>query len=161
MKGPGFFKHGGFGKIGFLNKQYTGNYRPSIVCQPGYVDCPELKKKVHFTECLECDKFQVWHEKDGEMKRCYHEFKDLESRGFYDGTWDDHPENFDPDTFAEIQERKCLNEEVNRELEQEFAEYESKAEELKEDPSYYYGDHWMEDGEEPEEDNSDDEEDYF
>jgi len=160
MKGPGFLKHGGFGRSGFLNKYYTGKYRPAVVCHTGEVDCPERKQKVHFSECLECEKFRVWHSLDGGLKRCFYEYKDLKSRGFYDGTWDDHPENFDPETFASIQERKRLNEEVNRELEQEFAEFESKTEELAEYPSYYYGDFWMEEDAEDQSE-EDDEEDYF
>ena len=161
MPGPGFWKRGGLGRAGFLNRCYMGNYRPASVCQPRPIDCPERKEQVHFIDCLECEKFQVWNEQDGEMKRCYYEYKDLKSRGFYDGTWDDHPENFDPETFAEIQERKRLNAEVNRELESEFAEYESKAKELAEDPSYYFGDYWKFEEEDEDQNGDDNEEDYF
>lgn len=155
MPGPGFWKHGGFGRAGF-------------VCQPRMIDCPERKEQVHFIDCLECGKFRVWHAKDDDMKRCWYEYKDLKSRGYYDGTWDDHPENFDPETFAEIQERKRLNAEVNRELESEFAEFRSKAAELEEDPSYYYGEYWTyreeegeQDSEEEDEDQDEDEEEDF
>lgn len=98
---------------------------------------------------------------DGDMKICWYEYKDLKSRGHYDGTWNDHPENFDPETFAEIQERKRLNAEVNRELESEFAGHESKAKELAEDPSYYYGDYWKFEEEDEDQTEDDDEEDYF
>lgn len=139
MSGMGFWKHGGYGGTGFLHKKYTGTSRPSIVCDPGMVDCPERKEKVHSRDCVECEKFQVWHEKDEDFKRCFHEFKDLESRGHYDGTWNDHPENFDPETFRRIQEEKRLNEEVNREMELERQELRSQAEELmKKIPDDYF-----------------------
>lgn len=172
MKGPGFWKHGGMVRPGFLNKRCTGRSRPAAVCQPCPIDCPERKEQVHFVDCLECEKFQVWHSMDGDMKSCWYEFKDLKSRGHYDGTWDDHPENFDPETFAEIQERKRLNAEVNRELESEFAEFKSRAEELAVDSrtSNYYEYYWedendedSEEGEKLDQDQTedDDEEDYF
>ncbi len=147
------------GETGFLYKQYTGRHRPSVVCNPGKVDCPEQKKEVRFTECMECEKFKVWHEKDGDVKRCWYEYKDLKSRGFYDGTWDDHPENFDPDTFAQIQERKRLNREVNRELESERFELREKAEELAEELEEL--EEQQEEEQEITDEEEDDEEDYF
>lgn len=164
MPGDGYWKHGGYRGLGFLYKRYIGRYRPAWICHPGYVDCPEQGGKVHFRECVQCEKFQVWDEKDQALKRCWHEFKDLKSRGFYDGTWDDHPENFDPDTFARIQERKRINEEANREFELERAELARRAEELKEKfpPSYfceYYDLHPDGSFDEEEEEISDDEED--
>jgi hypothetical protein len=123
--------------------------RPAV-CSPGMVDCKERKQQVHFHECLECGNFRVWHAKDDGLKRCYHEFKDLESRGFYDGTWDDHPENFDPETFESIQEQKRLNERLNREMELERAELDERAEELANDrsPEDYYGYEFYESDEE-------------
>jgi hypothetical protein len=127
MKGPGFWKHGG----------YPRGIRPAA-CQVQTIDCPERKEQVRFTDCLECEKFQVWHEKDGTLKRCHHEYLDLKKRGYYDGTWDDHPENFLPDEFARLQERKRLNEELNREFESERSELKRRAEEIAEDPSYFY-----------------------
>ena len=151
------------GETGFLYKHFTGRHRPSIVCNPGKVDCPEQKKEVRLTECMECGKFKVWHEKDGDVKRCWYEFKDLKSRGFYDGTWDDHPENFDPDTFAKIQERKRLNREVNRELESERLELREKAEQLSRELEEEKEEGYYEEDEEPEEEpeEHEDEEDYF
>ena len=150
--------------MGFLHKYYTGRYRPARVCHPGEVDCPERKEHVPFVECVECEKFQIFHEKDGEMKRCYYEFKDLKSRGFYDGTWDDHPENFDPETFARIQEQKRVNEEVNREMESERSELKRRAEEIAEEPYYYYedfGTNWEEETEEDDQDQKEDEEEEY
>lgn len=159
MSGRGFRRHGGFRRKSLSSRHYPGRYGPKIACHPGYVDCPERETKVHFRECLECENFKVWHEKDQGLKRCWHEYKDLESRGRYDGTWDDHPENFDPETFTRLQEKKHINEEVNREMELERAELDRKAEELLQDPTYYYGDLWkMDEGEEEDED--DDEEEY-
>jgi hypothetical protein len=130
MRGMGFWKHGGYGGLGFLHKHYTGSYVPARAGFTRPVDCPERKEQVHFTECIECELFRVWDEQDGDLRRCYHEFRDLKSRGHYDGTWDDHPENFDPETFAEIQEKKRRNEEINREMKLERAELERRGEEL-------------------------------
>jgi len=93
------------------------------------VDCPERGIKVWFDECVRCEKFALWHEKD-EIRRCWHEFKALEARGYYDGTWDEHPENFDPDTFAQLQEEKRNRERVLAEMEAEKAELAHLAEEL-------------------------------
>lgn len=130
MRGPKFGKGSAYWQTAFLNKCYTGKYIPSIVCQAGEVHCPDKKEQVHFSECVQCEKFQVWHEKDGEFRRCHHEFLEMESRGFYDGTWNDHPENFAPDAFAKIQKSKQLNEEINREMEVERNELEWRSEEL-------------------------------
>ncbi len=78
------------------------------------IDCPESGKKVTFARCLSCDNFQVWHEKDEaeSIKRCKYEFEDLKSRGYYDGTWNDHPENFDPETWDRLQPERENNERV-------------------------------------------------
>jgi hypothetical protein len=95
------------------------------------VDCPESGCEVCFSDCLRCESYQVWHDKDDGLRRCYHEYIDLESRGHYDGTWDDHPENFDdPDDFERIQERKQRNEEINRKMELEREELKRMAEEF-------------------------------
>ena len=129
MKGPGFWKHGGAWGGGSLHKHYTGSNRESAA---PLVDCAECGCQVCLSTCLECPQYQVWEEKDDKLRRCYHEYIDLESRGYYDGTWDDHPENFsDPDDFERIQERKKRNEEINREMELEREELERMAEELK------------------------------
>ncbi len=138
---PGSWRDGGgFRGMGFLQKYYTSRYRPPKACSAGMVDCSERKEKVHFIGCLKCERFQVWNANDGDFKRCYHEFRDLSSRGFYDGTWDNHPENFDPESFERIQEQKRRNEEINREMELERAELEKKAELAKERSPYdYYG----------------------
>lgn len=129
MKGPGFWKHGGAWGGGFRHKHYTGSKREPAA---PIVDCPECEGgQVCFTECVRCEKFQHWHEKDDGLRRCEHEFLDLESRGYYDGTFDDHPENFDPETFERIQERKRRNEEFFKNMESEREEMERMAEELK------------------------------
>ena len=160
MPGDGFWKHGGFGKMGFLHKNYTGRFVPAAACHTRKIDCPERKEEVDFLDCLECGKFKVWHPLDGELKRCWHEFKDLEERGAYDGTWDEHPENFDPETFARLQERKRLNEEINRELESEMALLERKDEDV---PAHYdpYGRDEDDFPEECPEDGDDDEDEYY
>ncbi len=72
------------GEFGFLYKYYTGTYRPGRVCNPGYEFCPDRGEEVHFSECLECDKFRVWHEMDGDFRRCWYEFKKLEKEGRYE-----------------------------------------------------------------------------
>lgn len=138
MRGMGFWKHGGYGGLGFLHRHYTGSYVPARAGFTRPVDCPERKEQVHFLECVGCELFRVWDEQDGDLRRCYHEFRDLKSRGYYDNTWDDHPENFDPETFAEIQEKKRRNEEINREMELERAELERRAEELEKNSDSYY-----------------------
>lgn len=94
------------------------------------VDCPESGCEVCFSDCLRCTNFQQWHEKDDGLRRCYHEYLDLDSRGYYDGTWDDHPENFDPETFERIQERKQRNEAFFQEMESEREKLDKMAEEL-------------------------------
>lgn len=170
-----------FGRLSFLYAKNTSRHRPARVCNPGTRECPELGKEVYIFECLECEKYAIWHEKD-EFRMCYYEFKELESRGRYDGTWDDHPENFDPETFERIREEKRRNEEINRELDLERAELEKRAEELEKKfpPSYFSkydgsgadggeDDHKDEDGddlveedyEEPDQPDEGEEEDYF
>jgi hypothetical protein len=158
-----------FGRLSFLYTKNTSRHRPAKVCMPATRECPDLAREAYIFECLECEKYKIWHGMDG-FKRCYYEFKELESRGFYDGTFDSHPENFDPETFARIQERKRLNEEVNRELESERPELARKAEELaaNDSPSNYYEYYWeheseeeSEEEEEPDQTDDDDEEDYF
>lgn len=99
----------------------------------GEVRCPCAGREVSFLSCLECHEFRVWSAKDGDFRRCRHELLDLEARGYYDGTWDEHPENFNPETFAEIQERKRLNEQFLRDFESEKAERERLARELDEE----------------------------
>jgi hypothetical protein len=96
---------------------------------PGSVDCPEAGETISFENCLTCPKYALWNAQD-EIRRCWHEFKDLESRGYYDGTWDDHPENYDAETFERIQETKRLNEEFAADFEREKAEMARLAEEL-------------------------------
>lgn len=175
----GFGKHRRFRRTGYLRRYYRGRYRSRAVLRPGKsarpaeVDCPEKGGSVCFSACAGCEKFRVWHEQDEGLRRCYHEYKDLESRGYYDGTWDDHPENFDEETFERIQERKRLNEEVNRELEQERADLGMNAEELEENTKHEedYGrknpEDWREEGEEGDEEEGgddfyeDEEKDYF
>jgi len=95
------------------------------------VDCPERGAKVWFDECVRCERFQVWHSADGDFKRCFYEFKDLEARGFYDEEkWLSYLEKADPETFAEIQEEKRNRERVLAEMEAEKAELARLAEEL-------------------------------
>ena len=98
---------------------------------PGSAECPEAGKTISFENCLSCPKYALWNAQD-EIRRCWHEFKDLESRGYYDGTWDDHPENFanEPEVFEEIQARKRLNEEFAVNFEREKPELERMAKDL-------------------------------
>lgn len=126
MKGPGFWKHGGAWGGGSFHKNYTGSGRGPAAPS---VDCPESGCEVCFSDCLRCANFQKWDERD-ELRRCYHEYMDLESRGYYDGTWEDHPENFDPETFERIQERKQRNEAFFQEMESEREKLDKMAEEL-------------------------------
>ena len=87
---------------------------------------------VSFSDCLKCSNFQDWEQK-GEGKMCHHEYKDRKSRGYYDGTWEDHPENFEPETFKRIQEEKRLNEQINRKMDNEREELQKMAENLAKD----------------------------
>lgn len=140
MRGRGFWKHSGFGGLGFLHKKYMGSRRPGIT-RP--VDCPERKEQVSFSECVICPKFQVWHEKDGNMKRCWYEYKDLKSKGWYE-PGDEYLKHTDFEAWQKVQEEKREVEEVNHEMEAEKADLESRAEELEKKfpPSYfneYYG----------------------
>lgn len=130
---------------------------------PGSADCPEAGKTISFENCLACPKFAVWHEQDGDFKRCWYEFKSLESRGYYDGTWNDHPENFanEPEVFEKIQARKRLNEEFAADFEREKAELARLAEELaqkssddRSDDFYWLNDDY--DGDEEDEEAKDD-----
>lgn len=167
MKGPGFWKHGGAWGGGSFYKHHTGSGRGPAAPN---VDCPESGCEVCFSDCLRCENFQQWDERD-ELRRCYHKYMDLESRGYYDGTWDDHPENFDPETFERIQERKQRNEDFEREmeLERKDEEFERRAEEIerKADAEYEeylkdkYGEYEDErDHEEEEREKDEDEDDY-
>ena len=122
------------GKFGYLYKYGVRSRIPRKACYTRPVDCPELGEQVSFVTCLRCDRHRIWHEKD-EVACCWYEYRDLKSRGYYDGTWDDHPENFDPETFQRIQEQKRLYESINREMEQEKIELQSRAEELLEEDS--------------------------
>jgi|GEM_PF-6221786 len=97
------------------------------------VFCPEAGREISFALCLECPGFRVWNAKDGDFSRCRHEYLALEAKGYYDGTWDQHPENFDPETFAEIQERKRVNEQFAQDFEREKAGMERQAEALEQD----------------------------
>lgn len=122
------------GRFGYLYKCGVRSRIPRRACYTRPVDCPELGEQVSFVTCLRCDKHRIWDPKD-EIKRCYWEYKDLKSRGFYDGTWDDHPENFDSETFQRIQEQKRLYQSINQEMEQERTELQSRAEELQKEDS--------------------------
>jgi len=98
---------------------------------PGSADCPEAGKTISFENCLTCPKYALWNAQD-QIRRCWYEFKDLESRGYYDNTWDSHIENFanEPEVFEEIQARKRLNEEFAADFEREKAEMARLAEKL-------------------------------
>jgi hypothetical protein len=104
-----------------------GSRRPFY---PGIVDCPEAGAAISFESCLRCPRFRVWSAQDDGFRRCWHEYKALEERGYYDGTWDDHPENFDPETFERIQETKRLDEEFASDFEREKLEMAHQAEAL-------------------------------
>lgn len=125
-----------YNSLGGIRKHPQMRVPPSyswgrLRCPP--VFCPPQGREISFAYCLECPEYRVWHAKDGGFRRCRHEYADLASRGYYDGTWDDHPENFDPETFAEIQARKRINEEFLRDFEREKAEMERLAEALEQD----------------------------
>lgn len=171
MKGPGFWKHGGAWGGGSLHKRHTGSGRGPAAPT---VDCPESGCEVCLSTCLRCENYNHWHEQD-QVRRCYHEFLDLESRGYYDGTWEDHPENFDPETFERIQEQKKRNEAFFQEMESEREKLDKMAEELEReeeemrksiDSDYdeylkgEYGDHEDEGDHEEEEEEVETEDDY-
>jgi hypothetical protein len=92
------------------------------------VDCPESGCQVCFGTCCQCEQFGIWHEKD-EGPRCYHEYKDLESRGHYDGTWEDHPENYTREEWQRYQEEKRNIERINKEMEKDREEMKKLAKE--------------------------------
>lgn len=92
------------------------------------VNCPESGGQVGFRTCVQCSNFQEWHEKDG-GPRCYHEYKDLESRGYYDGTWEDHPENYTCEEWQQYQEEKRNIERINKEMEKDREEMKKLAKE--------------------------------
>jgi hypothetical protein len=94
------------------------------------VFCPEAAREIAFAHCLECPEFRVWNARDGDFRRCRQEYLALQAKGYYDGTWAEHPENFDPETFAEIQERKRVNEQFAQDFEREKAEMARLAEAL-------------------------------
>lgn len=121
-----------------FSNRFSRGSKPPPYTKP--VDCPESGCQVCFSTCVQCSKFQEWHEKDDGMKRCYHEYKDLESRGHYDGTWEDHPENYTHEEWQQYLEEKQLNEEINREMEKESVEMEKLAKEH-ETTSYTIHDH--------------------
>jgi len=145
-----------FGRLGFLYAKNTSMRRPARVLIPPVMYCPDLGREAYVFECLECEKYRVWNESEG-IRMCYYEFREWESRGLYDGTWDDHPENFDPETFERIQEQRRRNKEINRELELEWEELERKAAELEEGG---FEDYEAEEVEIPEDEESEETRDY-
>lgn len=94
------------------------------------VYCPELNEEIPWTRCLSCENYQVWNQKDG-VRICRYEYEDLKSRGYYDGTWDEHPENFDPEEWERLQEERENAERVRRELEEDWERLESKREKMR------------------------------
>lgn len=162
MKGPGFWKHGGAWGGGSFHKNYTGSGRGPAAPS---VDCPESGCEVCLSTCLKCENYNHWHEQD-EVRRCYHEFLDLESRGYYDGTWNDQPGQYTYEEWVQYQEELRRDDLIDSEMEREWAEFEREDEEFerraeemerKADSDYdeylkgEYGDH------EEEEDDYDDE----
>jgi hypothetical protein len=116
---------------------------------PGIVDCPEAGATISFENCLRCPKYAVWNVQDGEFKRCWHEYKALEERGYYDEEkWMSHLETTDPETFERIQEEKRINAEFAADFEREKAEMARLAEELARAEAEVDGED-EEDGEEP------------
>jgi uncharacterized coiled-coil protein SlyX len=93
--------------------------------------CPELQKTISFAGCLGCERYQIWHERD-EAKTCWYEFQDLKSRGYYDGTWDFHPENFEPDEWEELERQRETNERVNREIDEDWERLEQRRQKIRE-----------------------------
>jgi hypothetical protein len=151
-----------YNRLGMVKKRPAASVRSALNTglgarrrfYPGSADCPEAGRTISFQNCLHCPKFGVWSPQDGDFRRCWHEYKDLGARGHYDGTWQDHPENYDPETFARIQERKRLNEEFAADFEREKAEMARLAEELEKKlpPSFFYEDFDLEDGDEDDDD---------
>jgi hypothetical protein len=115
-RNPLYNRRGGFRRVPLLPMPRL-RFRGRLPSPP--VFCPEAGREIAFAFCLECPEFRVWSAQDGDFGRCRHEYLSLQARGYYDGTWDDHPENFDPETFERIQERKRLNEEFARDFDQE------------------------------------------
>jgi len=120
-------KRGGFRRVPPLLMP-SPRFRGRLPSPP--VFCPAQRKEIAFAFCLECPEFRVWSAQDGDFRRCRHEFLSLAARGFYDGTWDDHPENFDAETFEQLQEEKRIRERVLAEMEAEREQLERMAEEL-------------------------------
>jgi len=117
------------------------------------VFCPEAGREIAFAFCQECPEFRVWDAQDGDFRRCRHEYLSLEAKGYYDGTWDDHPENFDPETFERLQEEKRTRERVLREMEAEKNELVRMAEALEKEfpPSCSSDRFWPDDADEDDE----------
>jgi hypothetical protein len=138
------------------------------------VNCPESGCEVCFSDCLRCENFQQWHEDDDGLRRCYHEYMDLESRGYYDGTWNDQPGQYTYEEWVQYQEELRRNDVIDSsemerewsELEREDEEFEKRAEEMerKADSEYdeylkdKYGDQEDEGDHEEEEEEEDEDE---
>ncbi len=126
-----------YNRLGLVRKRPAANVGSALntglgarrLFYPGSADCPEAGATISFENCLRCPKYAVWSPLD-QIRRCWHEFKDLESRGYYDGMWEDHPENYDPETFERIQETKRLNAEFAADFERDKAEMARLAEEF-------------------------------
>jgi hypothetical protein len=155
FRNPLYNRLGGFRRVPYVQIPRL-RFRGRLPSPP--VFCPEAGREIAFAVCLECPKFRVWNAQDGDFKRCWTSFKALEARGYYDGTWDDHPENFDPQSFAEIQERKKINAEFAEDFERDKAEMAELAKALGKEfpPSYFSERPWLnETDEEGESDESD------
>ena len=133
-----------YNRLGVVKKRPAASVRSALNTglgarrrfYPGSADCPEAGETISFENCLHCPKFGVWSVQDGGFRRCWHEYKDLESRGHYDEEkWLSHLESADPQTFARIQERKRLNEEFAADFEREKAEMARLADELEKKPA--------------------------
>lgn len=100
---------------------------------PVPVHCQELDEEVDLRDCFKCDLYGRWAEEYGDtLELCRHEFEDRQSRGYYDGTWDEHPENFEPGEWENLQERKKLSEDAIAKTEAEWEAMESDRRVIKE-----------------------------
>jgi hypothetical protein len=83
-----------------------GGSKPPPETNP--VDCPESGCQVGFRTCCECNQFQVWHEKDDGMKRCYHEYKKMKDKGEYENMVTAPPSEEDQENFDKTVEKERL-----------------------------------------------------
>lgn len=89
-----------------FSNRFSRGSKPPPETRP--VDCPESGCKVCFGTCTQCSKFQVWDEQDDGLPRCYHEYRDLKSRGHYENTVGDPPSEEELESFSQAVETERL-----------------------------------------------------